>query len=78
MQKLIITPVVTMWLSACVTLGSGSPQDTTGACPSLVDYTDAQREAAAEHIDTLPYDHIITLMVDDYGRLRAGVRAMCR
>lgn len=56
-------------LAACAT------QPAAVVCPRLVEYpASVQREAAAA-LDAAP--PVIVRMIEDYGRLRAEVRALC-
>ena len=63
--------LATMSLTACAAVGS-SP-----VCPSLVTYSPAVQEQAADELDALPADSVLPGMLADYSRLRDQVRA-CR
>lgn len=44
-------------------------------CPRLVDYPAAVQREAAAALETAP--PVLVRLVEDYGRLRAEVRALC-
>lgn len=58
--------------TACAGLESSEP-----VCPSMVEYTRAERDRAAAEIAQMPADWITPQMLEDYSRLRDQVRA-CR
>ena len=46
-------------------------------CPALVPYSAEVQTAAAVELRALPPGAVLARMVEDYGDLRARVRAMC-
>ena len=58
-------------LTACASVAS-SP-----VCPSLVTYSDAVQDKAADELQALPEGAVLPQMMADYSRLRDQVRA-CR
>jgi len=64
--------VVTLSLASC-----GTATTDTGACPTPVVYSHEQQDRAAAELETLPLGSVLTIMVEDYGRERAQLRA-CR
>ncbi len=59
-----------MSLTACAGAGSS-------VCPSLVTYSGAVQEQAADELQAMPADAVLPGMMADYSRLRDQVRA-CR
>lgn len=68
MKYLAIASLV--FLGAC----SGGSQF---VCPALVPYSPAVQNAAAVELNSLPRESVIAKMIDDYGDLRARIRAAC-
>jgi hypothetical protein len=46
-------------------------------CPSLFTYTPEEQARAADELDALPPDSMVATLVEDYGVVRAEIRA-CR
>lgn len=57
-------------LSGCVTAGSDP-----GVCPVPVVYSRDQQARAADELEALPPGSALALMIEDYGRERARLRA---
>lgn len=57
-------------LNGCATAGSEP-----GACPVPVVYSRDQQARAAAELEALPDGSVLALMVEDYGRERARLRA---
>jgi len=73
MRALIVLPL--MMLAACQA-NTPLPPRTVTVCPSLVPYdAGMQKQAAAELRAARPAYPVLGRFVDDYGRLRAQVRA---
>ena len=68
--KALTALAVTLFLTNCA-----SPTG-EAACPVLVSYTQSERDAAASALEALGANHILYRMVEDYGALRAQVRAL--
>lgn len=44
-------------------------------CPELIQYTDAQQQAAADELERIPVDYVmVKVLITDYSNLRAKVR----
>ena len=50
----------------------------SGSCPALIPYTPQVQAAAAAELRALPPGAVLGRMVEDYGDLRARIRAMCQ
>lgn len=57
-------------LNGCATAGSDP-----GACPVPVFYSRDQQARAAAELEALPDGSVLALMLEDYGRERARLRA---
>ena len=62
-------------LTGCATGLFKAASDEVATCPALKSYTRPQMEAAMAELATIPEDSQITAMMNDYGDLRAQVRA---
>ena len=73
MRHAIIVALVAL-LTGCATGGS----DVRPAmCGWMVTYAPAMQARAAEELDALPVGSVLRVLVDDYGELRARIRAAC-
>lgn len=71
-MKLLRIIAATALLTGCATAVSDGP-----VCPALAQYPpEVQRQAATE-INALPPDAALVRMIEDYGELRARLRAAC-
>lgn len=48
------------------------------ACPALAPYSPAVQNMAAVELNSLPRESVIAKMIEDYGDLRARIRAACK
>jgi hypothetical protein len=55
----------------CATGGS------SGACPALVPYGAATQQRILAELDRLPAEAVLPRLIEDYGNLRARIRAAC-
>lgn len=60
-----------MLLGAC---GGG----TSLSCPALAPYNSSLQNSAVMELNSLPKDSVLARMIDDYGDLRARIRAACK
>lgn len=65
--------IVMLLLSACAMGGS----EARAPCPSVVEYSAADRARAAEEVGTLPEGAVVVAMLSDYAVLRDQAQA-CR
>ena len=61
-----------LWLGACAMGGSDM---TLSVCPPVMAYSQAELDRAADEIEGLPKEAILTGMLSDYAVLREQVRA---
>ena len=47
------------------------------SCPALAPYSPAVQNMAAVELNSLPRESVIAKMIEDYGDLRARIRAAC-
>jgi hypothetical protein len=62
-------------LSGCATTPQPTVQALIGACPAMKNYTMAQEAAVSASMLKLPDNDPIVGFIEDYGQLRAEVRA---
>ena len=62
----------TIFLTACATAGFDAPP---GACPPVVEYSQAQQARVAEEVAVLPEGALILGWLADYAVLREQARA---
>ena len=73
-MRRLATIAATALLTGCATGGS----DVRPAmCGWLVRYPPALQQRAADELDALPPDSTLRVLVEDYGELRARIRAAC-
>ena len=48
------------------------------SCPALAPYSPAVQNMAAVELNSLPRESVIAKMIEDYGDLRARIRAACK
>lgn len=68
--RLPLLAAVLLSLNGCATAVSDP-----GACPVPVVYSRDQQARAADELEALPADSVLALMIEDYGRERARLRA---
>lgn len=73
MKRLLGIAATAALLAGCATAPSSGP-----FCPELVPYSHAAQRAAAAELDALPPSAMLRRMIDDYGDLRARIRAACQ
>lgn len=65
-------------LLLCLLVLAGCGHNTALVCPSIVPYSPSIQQGAAAELKALPSNSIVARMIDDYGELRARIRAACR
>jgi len=73
MRRASIVAMVAL-LTGCATGGSDIRP---AMCGWLVSYAPAFQKRAAEELDALPASAALRVLVEDYGELRARIRAAC-
>lgn len=68
--------VVIAALAAAVLAGCAADEPHGCALPELTPYDDAFMQRAADELLAAPQDSYLAEMVEDYGRLRAQIRAL--
>lgn len=71
MRRLLSIGLAAALLAGCATAGSRQ------FCPSLAEYDAELQRRAAEEMDKLPRDSATGRLIEDYGDLRARIRAAC-
>jgi len=56
---------------------AGCGHNTSLVCPSIVPYSPSVQKEAATELKALPSNSIVARMIEDYGELRARIRASC-
>ncbi|MFN7640465.1 MAG: hypothetical protein ACK5PR_01820 [bacterium] len=57
---------------------AGCGHNTALVCPSIVPYSQSIQQGAAAELKALPNNSIVARMIEDYGELRAHIRAACK
>ncbi len=69
-KRLVIA--LTVLLAGCAAAGSDGP-----FCPALVPYPPELQQRAADEVAALPPNSVLARLIEDYGELRARIRAAC-
>lgn len=75
MTRLATIAAAAVLLASCTTASSDLRP---AICDWLVEYSPAMQTRAAAELDALPAGSALRVLVDDYGELRARIRAACR
>jgi len=73
--RLAVLAAATIFLTGCVTAGF---EGGTGACPPVVEYSQAEQARVAEEVAALPESTLIPGWLADYAVLRDQARACAR
>jgi hypothetical protein len=65
-------------LLLCLLVLAGCGHNTALVCPSIVPYSQSIQQGAAAELKALPSNSIVARMMEDYGELRAHIRASCK
>ncbi len=65
-------------LLLCLVVLAGCGHNTALVCPSIVPYSPSIQQGAAAELKALPSNSIVARMMEDYGELRAHIRASCK
>jgi len=65
-------------LPLCLVVLAGCGHNTALVCPSIIPYSPSIQQGAAVELKTLPSNSIVARMIEDYGELRARIRASCK
>jgi hypothetical protein len=65
-------------LHGCATAQSATAPAVTVSCPPTVDYTLPFEQQVAKELGQLPQNSAVGVMIADYGRERAALRACAR
>lgn len=74
MKRLGIIGAMAALLTGC---GTVSSEPRPAMCDWLVAYSPSIQQRAATELDALPPASALRVLVDDYGELRARIRAAC-
>ena len=74
MMRLASIVATVALLTGCAT---GASDVRPAMCGWLVAYTPAMQARAADELNALPAGSALRVLVDDYGELRARIRAAC-